>query len=191
MTSHFSKPNRACPVRCSRLAVEPVMKLSRATTSWPSASRRSHRWEPMKPAAPEMRCRKRNPPQNILAGYVSHATKSCYSAVVPVSLSAAEKWVLAVLLAASAAVFWPRIRPRSADHSSSQAGSGFHPRSAQPPRPGLRVGSAAPGQSHPPASASGLGARLRFLGILRVRAGDAEPSCRGIRVSVSGAAGRL
>ena len=35
----------------------PVKKLSRQTTWWPSASSRSQRWEPMKPAPPVTRMR--------------------------------------------------------------------------------------------------------------------------------------
>src|SRR3954469_18994119 len=38
--------------RCSRLVARPVAKLSRLTTGWPSARRRSTRFAPMKPAAP-------------------------------------------------------------------------------------------------------------------------------------------
>ena len=38
-----------------RLSVRPVTRFSIATTSWPSAMRASHRYEPMKPAPPVMR----------------------------------------------------------------------------------------------------------------------------------------
>src|SRR5436190_11914888 len=48
---------RGLACRCWRLTGLPVMKLSRQTTSCPSARKRSHRCEPMKPAPPVMRVR--------------------------------------------------------------------------------------------------------------------------------------
>ena len=46
------------PGEMLQISGDPVMKLSSASTSWPPASRRSHKCEPMKPAAPDIRKRK-------------------------------------------------------------------------------------------------------------------------------------
>src|SRR5580704_387083 len=42
------------PPRWAILSTEPVTKLSMAMTLWPRARRRSHKWEPRKPAPPVM-----------------------------------------------------------------------------------------------------------------------------------------
>src|SRR5438046_6267658 len=54
--------NRSLPRRCSRFAGVPVMKLSRQTTSWPSARKRSHKCEPMNPPPPVISVRITSPP---------------------------------------------------------------------------------------------------------------------------------
>src|SRR5208282_5226374 len=50
------------PSRCMMLARLPLKKLSRQMTSWPSLSRRSHRWEPRNPAPPVTSARTVVPP---------------------------------------------------------------------------------------------------------------------------------
>src|SRR5579884_39036 len=51
------KRKRRLSIRCAMLSVLPVIKLSIATTSHPSASRRSQRCEPRKPAPPVTKTR--------------------------------------------------------------------------------------------------------------------------------------
>jgi len=46
------KVNLLLVLACSRLARRPTIRLSRPVTVWPRDRRRSHRWLPMKPAAP-------------------------------------------------------------------------------------------------------------------------------------------
>src|SRR5580704_4108718 len=101
--SNSSKRNRELPVRCSRLRGEPVMKLSRPITSWPFASRRSHKWEPMNPAAPETRFRKR-----VSLRHLSGIYRPCYSAVCTMAFSRVEVLVLLTFFVASAGLFWRR-----------------------------------------------------------------------------------
>src|SRR2546423_5014780 len=48
---------QGCPSRCARFSAAPVTKLSSPTTWWPRSSRRSQRWDPMNPAAPETTAR--------------------------------------------------------------------------------------------------------------------------------------
>src|SRR2546430_8407133 len=52
------------PESSRKLSREPVMKLSRARTFTPRSSSAWHRWEPMKPAAPETTAR---PPKLVAA----------------------------------------------------------------------------------------------------------------------------
>src|SRR5688572_30287887 len=52
VTLRFTKANRSSIQNVLRLSGEPVMKLSMPRTSQPRASSDSHRWDPMKPAAP-------------------------------------------------------------------------------------------------------------------------------------------
>ena len=54
-------PGRRCPRASARLDSEPVEKSSTTSTSWPSASSRSTRFEPMKPAPPVTRVRMHRP----------------------------------------------------------------------------------------------------------------------------------
>src|SRR5690606_13058763 len=52
VTSCRTKRNRGLPMRWARLSGVPVVKLSMAITSWPSAMNRAQRCEPRNPAAP-------------------------------------------------------------------------------------------------------------------------------------------
>src|SRR5258708_549669 len=52
------KTKRSLPRSSSMLPSEPVIKLSTQITSWPRSRKRSHRWEPMKPAPPVIKVRK-------------------------------------------------------------------------------------------------------------------------------------
>src|SRR5262245_28001806 len=51
------KRNRGWPARCAMLSVDPVRRLSIATTEYPSSISRSQRWLPRKPAPPVTRTR--------------------------------------------------------------------------------------------------------------------------------------
>src|SRR5579872_1647302 len=67
------------------------------------------------------------------------------------------------------------VRPSLADHSGIQKGSGFSTPALGTPRQHIHLGSAAAGQGDPAETASGAGACLRVLGILRLRAGHHQP----------------
>ena len=65
-----------------------------------------------------------------------------------------------------------------------EKGSGFSPPALGAPGQRVRLGSAAPGQSDPPAAAARTGARLRILGILRLRAGHHQSFRRRFHVQL-------
>lgn len=52
--SWFINSKFSWPIQCSTLRFRPVKKLSTTVTSWPSSIRRSTRWDPTKPAPPDI-----------------------------------------------------------------------------------------------------------------------------------------
>ena len=89
--------------------------------------------------------------------------------------------LLAILLCISGSLFWLRFRKPVDAIRRSRDNPDFKLRPLGAAHPPIRLGSAAARQSDSRAAAARPGARIRLLGILRVRAGHPQPFRGGVR----------